>query len=161
MALGRAVADLVVEEVGELEEEVRDADAHEGALAGFCGGGGLEEAGEPGGDCVVGVVFEELGLAAAEGGAGGEGGGVGGGDGVEGVELEDFVGEGGLMAGAEGVVEGDCVGADGGDGLAEGALVDERLDVDVEVGQRGRDAVRRRGHDIPDVADVGGGAGRG
>lgn len=35
---------------------------------------------------------------------------------------------------AEGGVEGDCVGADGGDGVAEGALVDERLDVDVEVG---------------------------
>lgn len=80
MALGGAVADLVVEEVRELEEEVRDADAHEGALTGFRGGGGFEEAGEPGGDCVVGVVFEELGLAPAKGCAGGELGGVGGGD---------------------------------------------------------------------------------
>lgn len=46
MALCGAVADLVVEEVRELEEEVRNADAHEGALAGiFRGGGGFEEAG--------------------------------------------------------------------------------------------------------------------
>lgn len=81
MALGGAVADLVVEEVGELEQEVRDTDAHEGALAGiFRGGGGFEEAGEPGGNYVVGVVFEELGLAPAKGCAGGELGGVGGGD---------------------------------------------------------------------------------
>lgn len=73
MALRGAVADLRVEEVGELEEEVGDAGVHEGALAGLGGGGGLEEAGEPGGDEVVGVVFEELGLAAAEGGPGCEG----------------------------------------------------------------------------------------
>lgn len=64
------------------------------------------------------------------------------------------------MGVAEGGVAGDGVGADGGDGLAEGALVDEGFDVDVEVGQGRRDAVRLRGHDVPDVADVGGGAGR-
>lgn len=73
MALGSAVSHLRVEEVWELEEQVRDARVREGAPArGFGGGGGLEEAAEPGGDEVVGVVFEELGVAAAGGGAGGE-----------------------------------------------------------------------------------------
>lgn len=56
---------------------------------------------------------------------------------------------------------GDCVGADGGDGLAEGALVDEGFDVDVEVGQGWDDVVWLGGHGGPDVADVGGGAGGG
>lgn len=73
MALGCAVAHLRVEEVGELEEQVWDAGVREGAPAGGSGGGGgLEEAGEPGGYEVVGVVFEELGAAAAGGCAGGE-----------------------------------------------------------------------------------------
>lgn len=75
--------------------------------------------------------------------------------------LEDFIGEGGVVGFQEGGVAGDCVGADGGDGLAKGALVDESFDVDVEVGEGGRDAVRRGGHGGPDVANVGGRAGGG
>lgn len=59
----------------------------------------------------------------------------------------------------EGGVVGDCVGADGGDGLAKGALVDEGFDVDVEVGKGWGDTVRLGGHGVPDVTDVGGGAG--
>lgn len=55
--------------------------------------------------------------------------------------LEDLVGEGGVVGLKEGGVVGDCVGADGGDGLAKGALVDESLDVDVEVGQGWDDVV--------------------
>lgn len=73
MSLCGAVTHLRVEEVWELEEQVWDARLPKGAPAGgFGGGGGFEEAGEPGGDEVMGVVLEELGVAAAVGGAGGE-----------------------------------------------------------------------------------------